>query len=105
MRHHGRARPRVRAAGQHRADVAVGGEIEDLLALPLAPARSRRAQQPQMMAHERRRQTQRLRNRAHRPLLVDASEHDAQARRVAEQAKQVGERDDAVVGAVKLAGK
>jgi hypothetical protein len=36
----------------HRADVAVGGEIEDLLALPFGPHDARGPQQAQMMAHE-----------------------------------------------------
>lgn len=49
------------------------------------------------MAHERTRQPEPLRDRAHRAPFSDTREHDAQARRVAKQAKQVGKRYDAVI--------
>src|SRR5258708_2667340 len=87
--------------GRHRVDGRVGGEIEALLALPLRAHDARRAQKPQVMADERRRQTQRPSDRADRQPPFGTGEHDAQTRRIAEQPEQVGKRHDAVVAGLR----
>jgi hypothetical protein len=84
--------------GQHAADVFVGGEIENLLTLALGTHDSRRPQQTQMVTDERRRQTQRLGNCAHRRSPFHARQHNAQARWIPKQAEQIGERNDTLVG-------
>ena len=50
-----------------------------------------------MMADERRRQPERIRDRADRMARGHAREHDPQPRRIAQQAEQIGERHDALV--------
>jgi hypothetical protein len=84
--------------GQHGADVVIGGEIENLLAFTLGAHDPRRPQQTQVMADERRRQPERFRDRPHRAAPVDTRQHDAQPRGIAQQAEQVGERNDALIG-------
>jgi hypothetical protein len=84
--------------GEHIADMPVYGYIEDLLADALGTHDPCRAQQTQVVTHQRLRQTQRLGNRPDRAPLVRAGEHDAQAGRIAQQAEQIGNGDDTVVG-------
>ena len=84
-----------------RADVVIGGEIENLLAFTLGAHDPRRAQQTQVMTDQRRRQPQRFRDCPHRAAPVNARQHDAQARRIAQQAEQVGERHNALIGCYK----
>ncbi len=84
--------------GEHAADVFIRGKIENLLAFALGTHNPRRPQQAQMVADKRRRQPQRFRNRAHRRTPFHARQHNAQTRGIAEQAKQVGEGNDTLVG-------
>jgi hypothetical protein len=83
---------------QHGADVVIGCEIENLLALPFRPHDPRSPQQAQMVADKRRRQPKRLSDRPDRAARLDAREHDAQACGIAKESKQVGKGNDAFVG-------
>ncbi|QIE24656.1 hypothetical protein SBC2_27050 [Caballeronia sp. SBC2] len=87
--------------GQHAADVVIGGKIENLLAFTLGAYDPRRPQQTQVMADERSRQSQRFRDCSHRAAPLDARQHDSQARGIAQQAKQVSERNNALIGCYK----
>jgi hypothetical protein len=87
--------------GQHGADVVIGGEIENLLAFTLGAYDPRRPQQPQVMTDKRGRQSQRFRYCPHRAAPVDARQHNAQARGIPQQAEQVGERNNALIGCYK----
>ncbi|QIN62567.1 hypothetical protein SBC1_25830 [Caballeronia sp. SBC1] len=87
--------------GQHATDVVIGGEIENLLAFTLGAYDPRRPQQTQVMADERSRQSQRFRDCSHRAAPLDARQHDSQARGIAQQAKQVSERNNTLIGCYK----
>jgi hypothetical protein len=87
--------------GQHGADVVIGGEIENLLAFTLGAYDPRRPQQTQVMTDKRGRQSQRFRYCPHRAAPVDARQHNAQARGIAQEAEQVGERNNALIGCYK----
>ena len=87
--------------GQHAADVVIGGEIENLLTFTLGTDNPRRPQQTQVMTDERSRQSQRFRYCPHRAAALDARQHNAQTRGIAQQAKQVGERNNALIGCYK----
>ncbi len=87
--------------GQHGADVVIGGEIENLLAFTLGAYDPRRPQQTQVMTDERSRQSQRFRYCAHRAAPVDARQHNPQARGIAQEAEQVGKRNNALIGCYK----
>ena len=87
--------------GQHGADVVIGGEIENLLAFTLGTDNPRRPQQPQVMTDERSRQTQRFRDCPHCAAPVDARQHNPQACGIAQEAKQVGKRNNALIGCYK----
>ena len=87
--------------GQHGADVVIGGEIENLLAFTLGAHDPRRPQQTQVMTDERSRQSQRFRYCPHRAAALDARQHNAQTRGIAQQAKQVCERNNALIGCYK----
>jgi hypothetical protein len=87
--------------GQHGADVVIGGEIENLLAFTLGTDNPRRPQQPQVMTDERSRQSQRFRDCPHCAAPVDARQHNPQARGIAQEAKQVGKRNNALIGRYK----
>jgi hypothetical protein len=87
--------------GQHGADVVIGGEIENLLAFTLGAYNPRRPQQTQVMTDERGRQPQRFRYCAHRAAPVNARQHNAQARGIAQEAEQVGKRNNAFISCYK----
>ncbi len=87
--------------GQHGADVVIGGEIENLLAFTLGAHDPRRPQQTQVMADERSRQPQRFRYGPHRAAPFDARQHNAQTRGIAQEAEQVGERNNPLIGCYK----
>ena len=87
--------------GQHGADVVIGGEIENLLALTFGAYDPRRPQQTQVMTDERSRQPQRFRYCPHRAAPLDARQHNAQTRGIAQQTEQVGERNNALIGCYK----
>jgi hypothetical protein len=87
--------------GQHGADVVIGGEIENLFAFTLGAYDPRRPQQTQVMTDQRSRQPQRFRYCAHRAAPVNARQHNAQARGIAQEAEQVGKRHNALIGCYK----
>jgi hypothetical protein len=87
--------------GQHGADVVIGGEIENLLALTFSAHDPRRPQQTQVMTDERSRQPERFRYGPHRTAPLDARQNNAQTRGIAQQAEQVGERNNALIGCYK----
>jgi hypothetical protein len=87
--------------GQHGADVVVGSKIENLLAFTLGAHDPRRPQQTQVMTDQRSRQSQRFRYCPHCAAPVDARQHNAQARGIAQEAEQVGERNNALIGCYK----
>ena len=91
--------------GQHGADVVIGGEIENLLAFTFGAYDPRRPQQTQVMTDERSRQSQRFRYCPHRAAPVDARQHNAQARGIAQEAEQVGKRNNALIGCYKGRGQ
>jgi hypothetical protein len=87
--------------GQHGADVVIGGEIENLLAFTLGAYNPRRPQQTQVMTDERSRQPQRFRYCARRAAPVNARQHNAQARGIAQEAEQVGKRNNPFISCYK----
>jgi hypothetical protein len=91
--------------GQHGADVVIGCEIENLLAFALGAYDPCRPQQTQVMTDERSRQSQRFRYCPHRAAPVDARQHNAQARGIAQEAEQVGKRNNALIGCYKGRGQ
>ena len=91
--------------GQHAADVVIRGEIENLLAFTLGAYDPRRPQQAQVMTDQRSRQPQRFRYCAHRAAPVNARQHNAQARGIAQQAEQVSERNNPLIRCYKGRGQ
>lgn len=77
--------------GDDAADVVVRRRIVDLLAVALTAQHAGRAQQPQVMAHQRRRQVEPVGDVADAGRRLEAGQDDAQAAAVAHQAEHVGQ--------------
>ena len=84
--------------GKNAAHVLVSGCVKNLLALPLRPQDAARAQQPQVMAHQRLRQMRARSDVGDAARLLKAGKYDLQTACLAENPEQLGQLKDLIIG-------
>ena len=75
----------------------IGGRVKNLLAVPLRPQDTARAQQPQVMADQRLRQMGVRRDVGDAARLLKTGKYDLQTACLAEYPEQLGELKDLII--------
>ena len=84
--------------GKHAAHMLVGRRVKNLLTVPLRPQDTARAQQPQVMAHQRLRQVRARSDVGDAARLLKAGKYDLEPACLAEKPEQLGQLKDLIIG-------